>query len=62
VFGKEDGSLATVGWLSRNKTTQHSIAHQTIVAFREMGFLDNFIETKVGLVVHSPAVGAEGKE
>jgi len=61
VYGKEDGGADTAVWLAGNKgggdsplpgIGDASLAHHTIVALREIGLLDDVIETREGLLVY----------
>ncbi len=68
VYGKEDGGTDTAVWLAGSKEEQaqsllgigqSSIAHETIVALRDIGLLDDIIATKEGLVMYSVALDIE---
>lgn len=57
VYGKEDGGSDTAVWLagskeeaglSRPSMGNSSIVHETIVALRQIGLLDDIINTKEG--------------
>ena len=58
VYGKEDGGADTAVWLAGDRgkdgqsQLQASIAHQTIEALCQAGFLNGLIETKEGLIVY----------
>jgi hypothetical protein len=61
VYGKEGGGADTAVWLSGRKEEtnqpqpgigQSSVAHETIEALRQIGVLDDVIDTKEGLVVY----------
>lgn len=61
VYGKEDGGMDTAVWLAASKgeveqpqsgMEQSSIAHETIEALREIGWLEDIISTKEGLVIY----------
>ncbi len=61
VYGKEGGGSDTAVWLAGGKETleqaqvdfgEPSIAHLTVEALRQSGFLDDLIVTKEGLVVY----------
>ena len=68
VYGKEDGGADTAVWLAAGKGEvdqplpgigPSSIAHKTIEALREIGLLDDVIDTKEGLVVYPAEIGRE---
>jgi hypothetical protein len=62
VYGKEEGGSDTAVWLVGNKEAagNGSIAHQTILALREIGVLDDLIVTEAGLIAYPAGMDAEG--
>jgi hypothetical protein len=63
VYSKEGGGSDTAVWLAGgDEAGQESVAHQTIVVLRELGLLDEIIETKEGLVVYPARLDKEEAE
>jgi len=61
VYGKEDGGADTAVWLagSKDELASASVAHQSIVALREAGLLDDIIVAKEGLVVYPTSLAPD---
>jgi hypothetical protein len=68
IYGKEDGGSDTAVWLAAVKDETglfppglgaSSIAHETIAALREIGLLNEIVQTKEGLVVYPVRMDAE---
>ena len=64
MYGKEDSGADTAVWLAggKEKVDQRlpdigpsSIAHETIEALREIGLLDNVMESEYGLLIYPNA-------
>ena len=71
VYSKDEGGADTAVWLAADKDEtepsrpgigQSSIAHETIVALREIGLLDDIIVTKEGLVVYPSELNRLGQD
>jgi hypothetical protein len=64
VYGKEGSGSDTAVWLGKSKGDliqfQTSIAHQTIEALRQVGLLNDIIETKEGLVIYPSQFDLDG--
>jgi hypothetical protein len=58
VYGNEAGGSDTAVWLSGSQPGQESVAHQTVMALRKFGLLDEILETKEGLVAYPSGLRA----
>jgi len=70
VYGKDEGGMDTVVWWGGSKGVEGKrpfrhgsvrpfagVGHYTVEALREMGLLDELVETSEGLVVYPKEVG-----
>jgi hypothetical protein len=69
VYGNENGGADTAVWLADSKAEvepfwpgigESSTAHETIVALRKIGLLDDILVTREGVVVYPMGMDAEG--